>query len=389
MEKISAKFKIVTPLFLGGAEPEQKAELRPSSIKGALRFWYRAIDPEYKEWEEKIFGSTKHGQGLFSVKMDLPVKGCKKWVPSRYDPFNKNHPNIPSHLIGNNLSEKQKNEKRKWTINGVRYLAYTFQLGDNKKRKYIAPCQNITLSLLFKGAVDGRERKAILSSIWLLGHLGGLGSRSRRGFGTISLQSIETDWEEANELEIANGAKQLEDWKKIFIDGIQKINEWFPKKDRSPDHSIISDGTRFFVFDNGYKNEKHNGTDFSPWEVALNEAGKSFQCFRQRYEPDYNNIKNNTINAAPERTAFGLPFASRNKTFIGFYNKEEYERNASSLHIRVIECGAQCHLFFILMDAPLIKIRHDANEYDPPSRDIFENFIEHLKNDYKICELPT
>ncbi|MBA4369031.1 MAG: type III-B CRISPR module RAMP protein Cmr1, partial [Desulfobacterium sp.] len=34
--------EIVTPMFLGGSDPK-KAELRAPSVKGALRFWWRAL----------------------------------------------------------------------------------------------------------------------------------------------------------------------------------------------------------------------------------------------------------------------------------------------------------------------------------------------------------
>lgn len=46
MDRLTVTLKAVTPMFLGGAEPNKIAELRAPSIKGALRFWYRAIDEE-------------------------------------------------------------------------------------------------------------------------------------------------------------------------------------------------------------------------------------------------------------------------------------------------------------------------------------------------------
>ena len=42
METIEATFKVVTPMFMSGADQSQ-AELRTASIKGALRFWWRAL----------------------------------------------------------------------------------------------------------------------------------------------------------------------------------------------------------------------------------------------------------------------------------------------------------------------------------------------------------
>ena len=38
---IRATYRIVTPMFCGGAE--QQAEFRLASFKGVLRFWWRAL----------------------------------------------------------------------------------------------------------------------------------------------------------------------------------------------------------------------------------------------------------------------------------------------------------------------------------------------------------
>ena len=62
MERISFECRSVTPMFMYGADGSTP-ELRPASIKGVLRFWWRAIhgDLSLKELHEKegeIFGST-------------------------------------------------------------------------------------------------------------------------------------------------------------------------------------------------------------------------------------------------------------------------------------------------------------------------------------------
>ena len=63
IKEIEFSCEIVTPLFLGGAN-SNKAELREASIKGMLRFWWRALygDEDYKSMrkrESEIFGSTE------------------------------------------------------------------------------------------------------------------------------------------------------------------------------------------------------------------------------------------------------------------------------------------------------------------------------------------
>jgi len=47
MERLSFKIHVATPLFLSGAN-QQKVELRPPSIRGALRFWFRAMMEKFR-----------------------------------------------------------------------------------------------------------------------------------------------------------------------------------------------------------------------------------------------------------------------------------------------------------------------------------------------------
>lgn len=73
IEQREYEYEVVTPLFLGGADPK-KAELRAAPIKGALRFWWRALHGSdnieaMKNNEDKIFGSTE-GKAVVLVKLD-------------------------------------------------------------------------------------------------------------------------------------------------------------------------------------------------------------------------------------------------------------------------------------------------------------------------------
>ena len=65
MPSLIVKIKTVSPLFLNGADKAQP-ELRAASVRGQLRYWFRAIegaktDSLQEVWrkEESIFGSTE------------------------------------------------------------------------------------------------------------------------------------------------------------------------------------------------------------------------------------------------------------------------------------------------------------------------------------------
>lgn len=89
MKTLQATFKIVTPMFLGGADRNEPAELREPSIKGILRFWWRALNwgrfaansdssdenkalLRLRTEEDIIFGNSSGkttGQGLFLMQL--------------------------------------------------------------------------------------------------------------------------------------------------------------------------------------------------------------------------------------------------------------------------------------------------------------------------------
>src|SRR3990172_5820707 len=62
MNTIEFQCETITPMFMGSADP-QECELRPPSIKGAMRFWWRAINgnlglDELRKREAEIFGGS-------------------------------------------------------------------------------------------------------------------------------------------------------------------------------------------------------------------------------------------------------------------------------------------------------------------------------------------
>lgn len=72
MEKITFTCEVITPMFLAGADG-QTPELRAPSIKGAMRFWWRAMNghlglKDLKEKEGEIFGDTTK-KSKFSISV--------------------------------------------------------------------------------------------------------------------------------------------------------------------------------------------------------------------------------------------------------------------------------------------------------------------------------
>jgi len=153
IEEREFECEIVTPMFLHGADP-QRAELRVPSIKGALRFWWRAIygscniQKMYEE-ESGLFGNTS-------------TKSCVKIC-----------------IIENNLSSPSQDKISKTTFNIYEYLAYGYRVKDTIKQHIDKGSFKIRVS--YPKSQEGE----ISNALQCLFSYSGLGSKSRNGFGSI------------------------------------------------------------------------------------------------------------------------------------------------------------------------------------------------------------
>jgi len=175
IEKREYDCEVVTPMFLGGADPK-KVELRAPPIKAAMRFWWRALYnggdiAKMAEQEAEIFGSTKK-KAAVSVNLDIQaVKAVLKDLPT-----------------GKMVSVEGKTYK----TSIINYLAYgLFEYKNDIKRnvytkEHIAPPGSIKIIVTFPKSVE----TAVVNAIRAMITFGGLGARSRNGFGTIHCNAL-------------------------------------------------------------------------------------------------------------------------------------------------------------------------------------------------------
>ncbi len=180
MKTLKATYRIITPMFIGDAE-QKATDLRPPSIKGALRFWWRALNwkkflslQKLHEKEGRLFGSAatdndSGGQGCFL----LQVSQQPKINPDDTWPKNANS---GSGYMGYGLMESGKEEE-----------------GNHQEhRAAIKEIRNeFVISLIFKPKTSNSDIEAIKETLEIWGLFGGLGSRVRNGFGSVSLLSLD------------------------------------------------------------------------------------------------------------------------------------------------------------------------------------------------------
>ncbi len=142
MERKEFEIEVITPMFLGGAD-KNSAELRAASMKGAMRFWWRAINghlplQKLKDDEARIFGDAGNKYGKSKVQI-----------------------RIRKNLLYNGRSSS----------NPVPHKNFRFPCFN--------PGETFALSIL--------GNKDVFDLIALVSVLGGLGKRSRRGFGCFRI----------------------------------------------------------------------------------------------------------------------------------------------------------------------------------------------------------
>lgn len=318
MPRISLDIESLTPLFLGGADPSGEPELRPASFRGALRFWFRTLyggvigigDLNLLRKEEaETFGTTENGSPVI-----VRLRGNASSQPfSSYD-------------------------------SGVQYLFWSV-IGPkrNQGRNCFPPNSQFTLTLQTRAGVDGDEPlKRALAALWLLTRLGGIGSRARRGAG--SLQITQLNHAESAGLmqclglpdfkvrattpdqlrgELATGLRRLRS-----LIGAQTVDSLV-----NPDFDVLHpDCCRVIVMRESWRT----------WSEALNDIGTRYKEFRIPHPPDLN-IRNALLGRGKNfqpvpRAAFGLPivFHYRDRRVPdGSLEGEDHDRRASPLMIRV------------------------------------------------------
>jgi CRISPR-associated protein Cmr1 len=314
MDTLAATFRVITPVFCAGHEQNGPSHIRAFSLRGAIRYWHRAVDPLFRKHEGPAFGSSAGDQGEASpivLIVSTPCQGSE------------------------DFSRVLKAGKRE--SGGAAYLGYSLYIGKNK-RKGIAPGREFGIEVVPRLAAlpAGKEKKDVAerkkselekarkcwaAGIWLLGHLGGIGSRSRRGIGTIALEHWNGWKDVCSELPLAHKANNPKDWKTMLRQGLETIKGWFSGRwDPSHEHQIIEDLEKSVALvQRGCRS----------WQDAMETAGDLYKDFR-RGKP------------LEKRASFGLPLP-----------KHKNGRAASRLHIRILELGRSFHPLFVAMQGPV------------------------------------
>jgi CRISPR-associated protein Cmr1 len=284
LKEFRVTLETVTPLFLGGAEARGAPELRPPSIRGAMRYWLRALLggklgdsrealSELKRIEGSVFGTAGEGKyngasaiGIRIVNPDL--KDLKTFQKEG----TRNKPKGGDYLY--------------WSMNES-------ERGKNDNRKFMPPGSSFDLILSARPGIQDPEMMLIcaIGSLWLLTHLGGIGARSRHLAGNLSVKS--SNIKELNfgveGMTITEAAKQLST-------EITKLRNKF---------ALENKGTSAQLSEFDILHPKHSSIwvlkTYKTSAEAIDEVGKYYYSFRS------DKHGNDAPHWLLKRSVFGLP----------------------------------------------------------------------------------
>lgn len=344
MDVIKATYRIVTPMFCGGAE--QQAEFRLASFKGVLRFWWRALEwrrlqdlTKLRQEEAELFGSSDEGQSSFLMRLTQPPTG---------------------NVIDKNTQLKDGNEL---VGDGARYLGYGVMeaYGSAKSGKQpaelIRPClaapDEFGLALRFAGSSATNETRQthIARALTLAGLLGGIGSKSRKGYGSVTLTKLSL-----NDSEAWSVPKTLDEFHSVLLKELSRAADGsgsttLPKSELTP-LTAFAEGFRIVAIE-GRKGESafklldrigREMVRFRSWGRSQN--GEHPRVFRtipseKNFQPDHDLMRVRPVPAElrethPQRIAFGLPhnYGSRRQDQVEPANSG-LNRRASPLFVHI------------------------------------------------------
>lgn len=262
MKEICLAFKVITPMFSAGANG-QRAELRPPSVKGVLRFWWRATQvglglKQLQEKEGEIFGSAREKENKkSSFSLAIKTFGLDRF--RSFDP-------LPGH----------KYPVKNFPANILEYLAYgTCEWSRQEKRnvftrEYIKP--DCTFELVLR-IWEEKNRAEIFKALQAFYLFGGLGSKTRNGFGGLEVISAS-----------AEGEQEVKALSSLTPDDVFKGLCSF---NGDPSFPAFSKHARLF------KTKKQ----FPTWDACLAELGLAYRNARLSLEKLHNYSRRRYIGA--------------------------------------------------------------------------------------------
>lgn len=357
------KYKVITPLFGGGIvarENDPSKLIRETSVRGQLRFWWRAMRAtgslkDIYERENFIFGSggKKAAKSNVSIAVKITSQGQSE------DIFR--------------IENRRPKPNDKWSK--IAYAAFALQptteelkAGGNVPLRKVRVGVEFTLEISYPNEFEADVQAAL----WAWETFGGIGGRTRRGFGALELLEVTENGKpvEVNKYKVEKVEQQIKnDLQKYLLPNKNPDTSQFPQ---------LSANTNFKI--------KAAGDATEAWKYAI-EKLKNFRQVRnvnsQTRRPGRNKwpepdelrriflkykkgaiLRHQPISRLDKfpRGEFGLPIIFHFQREEGIQNdftlqgvkSEKIERLASPLILRPLHCHNGAVSLALILNAPRI-----------------------------------
>lgn len=169
------RLKFITPCFCAGAN-QKVAEIRPSAIRGELRWWFRCLGGSKAE-EDEVFGSVA-GNGKASsvtIRISNLIRAPGLYAPSFVSP---NDPGAYLHYLL--TAPNDTGHSRMWDLAPN---TETKSKGVVRKLSQLPPNTSFDLHILNHRSISEHLKEKLNSSIDAMLSFGSIGYRKTRGFG--------------------------------------------------------------------------------------------------------------------------------------------------------------------------------------------------------------
>lgn len=269
MQQITFNCEIITPLFLNGADGTNP-ELRPASIKGALRFWWRAMNGHLPLEDRK----DEKGNVIKDKDGNILFKGLKTLEG---EIFGGTEDAMGRSKVIIRIDEHSQTEANLKINNDALLVPHKPFM----KAKAIVPKQEFKIILGLTRKVDSFDIDKLANLFWLTCTLGGFGKRTRRGMGSVKIKSYQIDNQkiinqEINNQEILKALQKVTNDELFLIQNNMIISD-FRKYNAYPYIKSIEIGrTNSQVLEkiSNTTHQVHQNSNYNVYEASLGYASR-------------------------------------------------------------------------------------------------------------------
>ncbi|MDI6631873.1 MAG: type III-B CRISPR module RAMP protein Cmr1 [Thermoanaerobacteraceae bacterium] len=191
-------YELITPLFGGGVEPgvaDPVTVIRGSEIRGQLRFWWRACRggrfngdlAAMKEAEDKLWGAASTERKPMPSQVEIVISIEQSGEGEH-----------PFEVVAGSMDGRKGQPKPKLKANEIvapAYAAFPLQPSEKEMRAGGIGMQTKTVRtkvrFTLKITYPEKRREEVEAALWAWETFGGIGARTRRGFGALKLVGVD------------------------------------------------------------------------------------------------------------------------------------------------------------------------------------------------------